>query len=834
MSALYHLNKKLLGILILVLVSIFIWPNQATAEIMLPDTPCDTAVDNFSKLMPGSPQEDGNTAFTYGSDSGDFVSAGDGAVAMHFQILFDPGVHATVKLWGLTEACGATLGYAFGNFNLEGENVLTYDPVNYTISFNDQTTGLVEFGLTRYLWMEVVNQYPSPTVGSYSYVVDVQNPQNPGGEVTMRPVIIVPGILGTTLFNGQGEFIWPDLLRMVVSNNDNFLSEELLLSEHGDSLKPVNTGGVVKFIEIGFSRFELDTFKSLEVALEGNGYMDDSNLFYLPYDWRLDLATSKERLKQKIDTVKIQTGSDKVDIVAHSMGGLLVKSYISDYGSDSVDKLIFVGTPHLGAPKAGKVLLAGDRFGIPWLEEDRMRDLALNSPALYELLPDSQYFENFQGYIKKFSFLENPSLLNSEQTKEFLATENGKNSLLIDTAETFKNSIRDVDYGEISVYNIAGCRIDTQAAYSLGVFGNIGHIGRTTGDGTVPLISADFVNTAPGRKFYVRNVDHSELPSSLGTKELITSILKNEPVTLPENISYSNSFCNYKGKTLTWRSPVEVHIYDVFGNHTGPIENNAIEYGIPGVGYDVIDGEKFIFLSTGDGQVYDIQAIGEASGTFDLLVSKTDNGIEGETYVFNNVPIDRGSFVEFDISNDIDDTHIVLDGESKPYTSYLENFEDGDLLPPEIVIFYNEDKDMLDFQAIDNLDPTPVITCSQYSCLASDNAGNDTLVQFDRFSSLNENKVSLARISYNQGDYIPFPNNLLNVQFVDPQQHLQAFGQLFIIKSDELVKVNYKKIDDLSEVIRKATGEKIIKEISRGIKHLEIETMGGELKINIK
>jgi len=55
-----------------------------------------------------------------------------------------------------------------------------------------------------------------------------------------------------------------------------------------------------------------------------------------------------DRLKNSIDNIKLITGSDKVDIVAHSMGGLVTRRYIQKYGPEDIDKLILIGTPNTG------------------------------------------------------------------------------------------------------------------------------------------------------------------------------------------------------------------------------------------------------------------------------------------------------------------------------------------------------------------------------------------------------------------------------------------------------------------------------------------------------
>src|SRR3989344_169162 len=176
---------------------------------------------------------------------------------------------------------------------------------------------------------------------------------------TKTPVLIIPGIAGTDLFD-NGEFIWPDAFRMAGDINDNFLTEHLELNKIGDSMSNIETGEIVRLIDPGISAFELDVFNALINDLESKGYTFNTNYFTFPYDWRLDLDERKIKLQEQIESIKVTTGFQKVDIVAHSMGGLLTKAYLEQYGNESVNKLIFVGTPHLGAPKAAKVLLEGD------------------------------------------------------------------------------------------------------------------------------------------------------------------------------------------------------------------------------------------------------------------------------------------------------------------------------------------------------------------------------------------------------------------------------------------------------------------------------------------
>ncbi|MFH1590496.1 MAG: alpha/beta fold hydrolase [archaeon] len=59
------------------------------------------------------------------------------------------------------------------------------------------------------------------------------------------------------------------------------------------------------------------------------------------------------RLRELVLLLKDRTGRPKVNIVAHSMGGLVAREYLAIFGGADIDKLILVNTPNHGV--AGKV-----------------------------------------------------------------------------------------------------------------------------------------------------------------------------------------------------------------------------------------------------------------------------------------------------------------------------------------------------------------------------------------------------------------------------------------------------------------------------------------------
>ena len=528
-------------------------------------------------------------------------------------------------------------------------------------------------------WNELTNYEPA---------LRLEGPDAP----ILTPVLIIPGIAGSELKNGD-DLIWADLGQMFFDVNDEFLTENLALDNDGDSVNNINVGNVVESIndEIITGLPIINTFLGLRSDLIDNGYILNQDLFYFPYDWRLDLSSTASLLADRIDEIKSQTGSEKVDIVAHSMGGLLTKEYIRQSGPNNINKLIFVGTPHLGAPKAGEIILAGDRMGIPWLEEDRVEEIGEHSIAVHELLPNQTYFNLAGPYIKKLLPFDTYNLFDYDETKQFLIN-NGSAPAVFATAESFfANDLENIDLSSMDVYNIAGCSSGTQGGYGVRADGTIAFAKYRSGDQTVPLISGDGISLPVGNKFYSTEGAHAELPSWPGIRDLISDILNDQPLANYDNVYRDISNCGIEGQELIWRSPVEVHIFDSQNRHTGPMADNAIEYGIPGVDYEIFGHEKYIFIPSDNGEVYQVVAHGLDNGIFDLIIRQNNNGtVEGAT-VFNDIPVTLLTDILFNITNNPVDT-IEVDEEgdgsfvSIEATTTLNGEEAEDINPPIINI----------------------------------------------------------------------------------------------------------------------------------------------------
>lgn len=142
----------------------------------------------------------------------------------------------------------------------------------------------------------------------------------------------------------------------------------MLASQNKKVLYEDQEGGAWKFV------FGGNVYKGLIKKLEQAGFVQGETLFIAHYDWRLPVSESAPQyLAPVIVQAKQASGSEKVDIIAHSMGGLLARSYIQgeSYGDD-VDQLITLGSPHQGAADA-YVAWEGGKFPVGWDSGTRAR-----------------------------------------------------------------------------------------------------------------------------------------------------------------------------------------------------------------------------------------------------------------------------------------------------------------------------------------------------------------------------------------------------------------------------------------------------------------------------
>ncbi|MFH8881555.1 alpha/beta fold hydrolase [Streptomyces californicus] len=116
-------------------------------------------------------------------------------------------------------------------------------------------------------------------------------------------------------------------------------------------------------------------FLVLRRALTRHGHRRAASLNYSPLT--LDIRAAAALFGRQVEAVCTRTGHDRVDIVGHSLGGLIARYYVQRLGGDRrVRTLVTLGTPHGGtavAPGAGfHPIVRQMRGGSPVIEELRL------------------------------------------------------------------------------------------------------------------------------------------------------------------------------------------------------------------------------------------------------------------------------------------------------------------------------------------------------------------------------------------------------------------------------------------------------------------------------
>ncbi len=95
----------------------------------------------------------------------------------------------------------------------------------------------------------------------------------------------------------------------------------------------------------------VNLYDNLIDSLENVGYVRDEDLFVFSYDWRKPLYSLAEDLRGYINGLisEGKIGADeKIDLIGHSYGGLVARTYGQRVGTEKVDKIITAGSPHQG------------------------------------------------------------------------------------------------------------------------------------------------------------------------------------------------------------------------------------------------------------------------------------------------------------------------------------------------------------------------------------------------------------------------------------------------------------------------------------------------------
>jgi pimeloyl-ACP methyl ester carboxylesterase len=231
-----------------------------------------------------------------------------------------------------------------------------------------------------------------------------------------RPVIVIPGILGSELINSKtGEKVWPSAFR----TSEEGLPISPNVEANRDDLIPgkiVETAKLAKLLpEVYVYRDLLEALRRYAGYREGDWENPDADgdrdTFYVfAYDWRQDNVANARELVRRLQGLKdkLKRQDLKFNVVAHSMGGLIAR-YAAMYGDADlpagdaaiqpnwngaalISKIVMIGVPNEGSADAFATLVEGYsvteglRRRVPLLNKLTAADAA-RTPSLFQLMP---------------------------------------------------------------------------------------------------------------------------------------------------------------------------------------------------------------------------------------------------------------------------------------------------------------------------------------------------------------------------------------------------------------------------------------------------------------
>ena len=227
-------------------------------------------------------------------------------------------------------------------------------------------------------------------------------------EITDQPpVVFVHGVMGSKLRNKlTGEELWPGSLKRVLFSN----YADTALEIDVDTLQPRpsnleayeicdNAVGKDFYGKIIHTLDEVGNYHLAEVGQKADRTRKNYYVFF--YDWRQDNVQTARKLADFIDQIRLDYDDPglKVDIVAHSMGGLISRYYIrygredvldsndfpvNMYGGERVRRVILLGTPNLGSVKILNLFIDGVELGT---REKIHTETLATMPSLFQLFP---------------------------------------------------------------------------------------------------------------------------------------------------------------------------------------------------------------------------------------------------------------------------------------------------------------------------------------------------------------------------------------------------------------------------------------------------------------
>jgi pimeloyl-ACP methyl ester carboxylesterase len=557
-------------------------------------------------------------------------------------------------------------------------------------------------------------------------------------------VLFLPGIEGSALKEGDN-VLWPP----------NFWSQDvarLELTDVGESVNDIKVVGVLGNFYPGTNLYGGFASFMDELATVDSETGTSTIEAWVPfaYDWRYSPGKILEEgvstpdgvvdLVATVEALAENSKSEKVTIVAHSMGGLLGKALIKelqDQGKEGlIDAFVMVGTPQLGTPQGVATLLHGDQpIALEFfVRSHALRAVAQNMQSAYDLLPSESYFEDIVSPVVSFdpnaSFTQAwrdlwlGSLDTYDEFREFLTgvgvvrvhpeiTNLGDpevlDPVLLSASRTLHNELDDYEIPtNVRVVQVAGWGLPTIKTV---MYWNThllflpiplrGYKGVPTveGDDTVVYPSAVSLSTKASHFFNLASFNaqentpdytHKDLLNADQVQQIVEAVVRGTEVTETTYVRDERPDVSLVPEQLLiiTRSPVILGVRDGAGHFTGidseqdlNSETLLITKDIPGSSVLISGEDQYIFLPKEGTYTFEFKGTGTGPATVETATFSNDTVVPIATYT--DIPVTPDTEATFTVDTNVpEETFIQVDTNGNGVITPVP--PDGYVFPPTL------------------------------------------------------------------------------------------------------------------------------------------------------
>jgi uncharacterized alpha/beta hydrolase family protein len=641
---------------------------------------------------------------------------------------------------------------------LTSEGILIYQPNQNFVgkdSFNYTICDYLGACATGTATVDVQGDAPTPTPTPTPVATPTPTPPPPPPPsptptpTPAEPLIFIPGIAGSKLNerleDGSSFNLWPgvgSVFPPLIAKKDK------LTLDPSQPQANIFAPDVIRTTPIRFLFKQLGeeiVYRGLLQMLSRNGYREynvnndpnrrtpegcdlsqktgdsaaNPNLFVFGYDWRKSNIENAALLNGYIKCVQKFYPDSRVNILTHSMGGLVARRYILEHMSDhNIDKMITIAAPWLGAPKAINVLETG-QFDVPQivLSSDLLKRLAEFFKSVHEIMPSKSYFAlGGDAFGEKNWDINADRRLTSNYTYDqfirFLDNVDFQRSKPGTTNRIFNDTPGQDDWqldnSEIKYFHLYGVKFTTDTIGKLTAFskpvcdvsGDCKQVfdfekSYVKGDGTVPELSAKRIvgtNNLNAKSAFPKafrgggkQVGHVELTqnpqvwaeiiSALSTTQpseaMKTSQVRGERAhhakekRTTEPNSQAEDGTDQASYYVTIGGVDQVVVTDADGNSNEPIIGSPFGARLPDVAYDLGLNSVSVVTSTDQSYTLKFQSKGEPITITVLKGIGTDAPTESIRYLDLNLPAETCGILKLSPDR-VDNLAYDSDGDGNP------------------------------------------------------------------------------------------------------------------------------------------------------------------------